>query len=271
MEPSDKDFARTFHFLDEHGDHIPLSSSIGDLSSLGGGSSKGLGASFKPPRSLSTSMRHRKTPSASQEGGLTYPQQLPSHRHVKTMSAYSVFSDNTLVQSVLMAEGMTDAEEDDELHEMPLPYAKGSVKAKLTWFGCICLAGVGMFVEAYVIITTGQVKTVWHNGYPECWDGTNDQACPEKIACCGLFPNTPEDVCSTTTPNEICTDQNTYPASLTCSDSQLVAVSYAEFAGIMAGMVSFGWIADHIGRKNAGTLTAILMIIGLGSHDVCRQ
>jgi MFS family permease len=163
-----------------------------------------------------------------------------------------------------MAEGMADSQDDDDLHEMPLPYVKGSVKAKITWFGCICLAGVGMFVEAYVIITTGQVKTVWHSGYPECWDNMNDQACPDKIVCCGLFPNTPEEVCSTTTPNEVCTDQNTYPDSLTCSDSQLVAVSYAEFAGIMAGMVSFGWIADQIGRKNAGTLTSILMIIGLG-------
>jgi MFS family permease len=262
MEPSDKDFARTFHFLDEHGDPLPVSSSIGETSSVGG-SSKGLGASFKPPRNLSGSMRHRKSLSSSKEGGSTF-QPMQSHRHVKTASAYSMFSDNTLVQSVLMAEGMMDAEDDEALQEMPLPYVKGNVKAKITWFGCICLAGVGMFVEAYVIITTGQVKTVWHNGYPECWDSTSDQVCPDKIVCCGLFPNTPEEVCSTTTPNEICTDQNTYPDGLTCSESQLVAVSYAEFAGIMAGMVSFGWIADQVGRKNAATLTSILMIIGLG-------
>jgi hypothetical protein len=31
-----------------------------------------------------------------------------------------------------------------------------------------------MFVEAYVNITTGQVKTVWHDNYPTCWDSEND-------------------------------------------------------------------------------------------------
>lgn len=32
----------------------------------------------------------------------------------------------------------------------------------------------------------------------------------------------------------------------------------------MLGMATFGWVADQIGRKNAGTITALLMIGGIG-------
>ena len=41
------------------------------------------------------------------------------------------------------------------------------------------------------------------------------------------------------------------------------AISYAEFVGIMVGMVIFGYIGDLYGRKFARILTSFLMILGL--------
>lgn len=95
-------------------------------------------------------------------------------------SVHSVYT----LQSVLLAEGVLDAQQlydDRVLDELPGRYSRGSVKAKITWFGALCLAGVGMFVEALVIITTGQIKTVWMAQYPECWDAGKDQSCPGNI------------------------------------------------------------------------------------------
>ena len=120
-----------------------------------------------------------------------------------------------------------------------------------------------------VIITTGQVKTVWHGNYPTyCWDSENEQPCPSNIECYGLFPNTPQDVCQVnsaqTSPNydNVCNpDDNTYPSSMLCSDCQLGGVSYAEFAGIMADMLAFGTIADRIDAANNLQLRALSHII----------
>jgi hypothetical protein len=219
-----------------------------------------------------------------------------SHRQ-KTLSNVSHWSENTLVQSVLLADGLVAAEQfaedwennnnldesepDEEqrdrfwLQKIPSRYANGSIKAKVTWFGILCLSGIGMFMEAYVIISTGQIKTIWHAEYPECWDSESDQPCPNHIACCGLFPNTPQQVCdSEPLADSICTaDSNYFPSQLFCTRQQTGGVSYAEFAGIMAGMLTFGYVADLIGRKVAGCLTAFFMIAGVGgmaffnSHD----
>jgi hypothetical protein len=261
MEPSDKAFARSYHFIDVHGEDIDLGASIGGRSHA----------------SSATTTRQRLVGAASSSSAAE-GKSATSRRRTKQLSASSGvsslvrFSENTLVQSVLLADGLVSAGDDNDeeelLREIPSRYKKGSVKSKITWFGVLCLAGVGMFVEAYVIITTGQVKTVWHDNYPECWDSEKDQPCPQNIECCGLFPNTPQDICTvsttTTTPNEICTSDNEYPTSLQCSSRQLGGVSYAEFAGIMVGMLTFGTIADLIGRKKAGSLTALFMIAGIG-------
>lgn len=121
-----------------------------------------------------------------------------------------------------------------------------------------------MFMEAYVIITTGQVKTIWHANYPTCWDAASKQQCPDNILCCDLFPNTPASVCSNeNAESNVCLADGKYPESALCTERQLGAVSYAEFGGIMAGMVVFGAIADVIGRKRASGMTALLMIAGL--------
>lgn len=249
MEPSDRTFVRSYKFHDENGEPLLFYSLSGvDLS----------------PTHTPVSSSHKR-PSLVKNR---------SRRNIRSrqLSQASVFSDNALVQSVLLAGGLVPAADDDTqqsmiLEELPSRYKKGSVKSRISWFGALCLAGIGMFVEAYVIITTGQVKTVWHANYPECWDSHNDQPCPNNIQCCGLFPNTPDAICSTDqsqTLTDTCTTENEYPTSLQCSAVQLGGVSYAEFAGIMGGMLIFGAICDMIGRKKAGSVTAILMIAGIG-------
>jgi hypothetical protein len=124
-----------------------------------------------------------------------------------------------------------------------------------------------MFVEAYIIITTGQVKSIWHSQYPECWSPDEDAHCPELIQCCGLFPNTPtfpnNDTCAVNIDDNHCQSDGAHTADRLCPSSITDSVSYSEFAGIMAGMLLFGAICDRIGRKNTGTLTSILMIAGV--------
>lgn len=123
-----------------------------------------------------------------------------------------------------------------------------------------------MFVEAYVIITTGQVKTLWDAQFPVCFSADKDQICPNLIRCCGLFPNTPVDPttgqCQPRN-TEFCNADGTYPQSSLCNEAATNALSYSEFAGIMVGMVTFGAIADCIGHNNAGLLTSILMVGGI--------
>jgi MFS family permease len=186
----------------------------------------------------------------------------------RSQSMHSVYTRH----SVYMADDVINSlQYRDEvlLGNLPERYSKGSVKAKVTWFGVLCLAGIGMFVEAFVIITTGQIKTIWHAEYPECWDSEKAQHCPNNIQCCGLFVNTPinnDNTCAATLePPGFCQGEglNTYPKALLCNARVISSVSYSEFAGIMAGMLIFGMVCDMIGRKNAGTLTSIIMIVGI--------
>ena len=172
-----------------------------------------------------------------------------------------------LLHSVYMAAGIHHEITEDALEGLPRRFEAGSVKAKVTWFGALCLAGIGMFVEAYIIITTGQIKTVWHSAYPTCFLADTDQLCPQNIHCCGLFPNTPADANGTCTvdTNELvyCNDDGTYSDNLLCKVDVEGPISYSEFLGIMLGMLIFGSLADLIGRNSAGILTAILMIVGV--------
>jgi len=153
-------------------------------------------------------------------------------------------------------------EQDEDLLAIQLPdrFASGSLKEVLSWFGKQFLAGLGMFVQAFIIITTGQIKTIWRAQYPECWIPSYEQKCPDKIDCCCLFPNTPEGLVPDA---EICAADGGYPPTYTCSKRQTNAVSYAQFAGIMAGMLVIGAVCDLIGRKRAGTITSLLMLVGI--------
>jgi len=146
---------------------------------------------------------------------------------------------------------------------LPERFDPNDVKARFAWFGVLCLAGIGMFIEAYVIITTGQVKTVWTAQYPACWAPNVEPSCPNMIECCGLFPNTPEVNGVCIPQSTVCSADGSFPSSYLCSESWINSISYSEFAGIMLGMVTFGTLADWIGHVRAGILTAVFMILGI--------
>lgn len=169
------------------------------------------------------------------------------------------------VNSVLMAEGLHRQVSKKDMENLPSRYEKGSTKASLQWFGAICVAGLGMFLNAYITVTTGQLKTVWNNQFPTCWQPDHEQNCPESIQCCGLFPNTPISVTGACAvePAATCTADGTYPDSVLCDKTTLGAVSYVQFAGIMLGMILFGKIGDCIGRVRAGIITSFLMLSGI--------
>mmetsp|Transcript_24505 Transcript_24505/g.69853 ORF Transcript_24505/g.69853 Transcript_24505/m.69853 type:complete len:765 (-) Transcript_24505:23-2317(-) len=190
-----------------------------------------------------------------------------SFHSIYTMHS-AIMSDGIL--NCFRVERDIDDNESSVLGQLPARYDDHSIKSKATWFGALCLAGVGMFVEALVIITTGQIKTIWHAQYPECWDAEKDQHCPNLIQCCDLFPNTPIDVvngemvCAANfDPPDFCQSDQTYPEAVLCGPGVTGGVSYSEFAGIMAGMLIFGIICDKIGRNKAGTITSMFMIVGI--------
>ena len=168
--------------------------------------------------------------------------------------------------------------DDGELDELPRRFEPGSSKAKLTWFGAIMLAGIGMFVEAFIIITTGQIKSVWHAAYPLCFDPDKNMNCVSQIHCCGSFPNTPE-TCGINNP-EIDTDtgvyyecdaDGTYNDNLSCQSGVIHIISYAEFAGIMLGMLTFGKLADLMGKHYAGILAALFQVVGVAMMTFYRN
>jgi MFS family permease len=147
------------------------------------------------------------------------------------------------------------------MNELPARFEPGSSKAKMTWFGALCIAGVGMFVEAYIIITTGQVKTIWKAQYPECL--AHSAVCPNLVQCCGVFSNEPltNGVC---VPEPgLCQADGTYPSGMVCNSGITGALSYVEFAGIMVGMLTFGKLADMFGRTRAGIIAALLQVVGV--------
>ena len=171
------------------------------------------------------------------------------------------------LQSVYMAAGIHHDIDENVLEDLPRRFEAGNVKARYKWFGALCLAGIGMFVEAYIIITTGQIKSVWSAAYPTCFDPTVEQGCPQNIACCDLFPNTPtndDGSCAVDfAESSMCADDGSFDDRMLCQDNVLDAQSYSSFAGIMLGMLTFGILADMIGRNAAGILTSVLMIVGV--------
>jgi hypothetical protein len=191
-----------------------------------------------------------------------------AHAFVAKMTARHPSNKIVRLKSIYLANGIHHHVTEDDLEDLPDRFSSSTTKARITWFGALCIAGIGMFIEAYIIITTGQIKTTWHSNYPTCWEPNTEQQCPDNIRCCGLFPNTPVDEatgeCAVDFTKSIVCNQTTgeYNDGELCEASVLGAVSYSEFAGIMVGMLVFGTLADIIGVNSAGILTSVLMIVG---------
>ncbi|KAK4531724.1 hypothetical protein CCYA_CCYA09G2581 [Cyanidiococcus yangmingshanensis] len=125
-------------------------------------------------------------------------------------------------------------------------------------------AGSGMFIAAYFLITTGQLKTIWEAAYPTCWLGAihGSVNCANQVRCPGLFPQCTKAPCLDFIPGFCTGPDDGYPTQYTCSNSVLIANSCVVFGGIMLGMLGFGWVADAFGRRIGGICTAAMMVIG---------
>ncbi|MGK3737541.1 MAG: hypothetical protein ACI8RD_009261 [Bacillariaceae sp.] len=140
--------------------------------------------------------------------------------------------------SVFLATGIHHQLSETDFEDLPRRFESGSTKASISWFGALCMAGIGMFIEAYIIITTGQIKTLWHDAYPACFMSSHDQVCPNNIECCGLFPNTPMNDTSGEcavdfTMSGFCDPTTTeYYDGVLCNQGILGSISYSEFAGV---------------------------------------
>lgn len=183
----------------------------------------------------------------------------PMHAKGAVPADLSTIRRNGLISSVFLASGLHGHNHEGE--ELPPRVQIATTKAKIKWFGALCVTGIGMFVEAYIIITTGQIKTVWHDAYPTCFVPDEEMVCPDLIQCRGLFPNTPETV-EGTNPNW-CQDDGTYKDELLCTPGVISSLSFVEFAGIMLGMLTFGKLADLMGNQSAAILAAFLQLIGI--------
>ncbi|KAK4536188.1 hypothetical protein CDCA_CDCA07G2213 [Cyanidium caldarium] len=128
----------------------------------------------------------------------------------------------------------------------------------------LLVTGAGMFIAAFFLITTGQLKTVWEAAYPTCWLGANGNSvnCPDKIKCPGLFPECSTAPCGGYQPGYCTGADGGYPASQVCSKSVLVATSGVVFGGVMLGMLFFGAVGDRMGRRFGGIATMAVMATG---------
>jgi MFS family permease len=48
----------------------------------------------------------------------------------------------------------------------------------------------------------------------------------------------------------------------TCTSGLVKSVTYTEIGGVIAGMVTMGYIADKFGRRNGSRITSLVMLIG---------
>lgn len=172
------------------------------------------------------------------------------------------------VHKVLVAEIIHHGEIDDEaVAHLPSRFWDDSIRSKLMWFGSLCLCGTGLFIEAYMIITTGQITLIWENEYPECWLAGKSPHCPNVVQCCGTFKDNPLEVngtCNLDMVNSmLCTSEGNYPDQLLCNKKIDNSISYSSFAGIMLGMLTFGYVCDWIGHTKAGVLTSLLQLVGV--------
>ena len=160
MEPDDATWEHQHKFFDQDGGEIEIEDDVANVADV-----------IAPfvPKTGSTSVRteHTRTSTAADDSAANeketfFANEASPHHENENMRK------SDLVHSVLLARGIHHRIDDETLACIPTRYEKGSTKAKLTWFGALCMSGLGMFVEAYVIVTTGQVKTIWHDQYPEC-------------------------------------------------------------------------------------------------------
>ncbi|KAI3423023.1 hypothetical protein D9Q98_010707 [Chlorella vulgaris] len=111
-------------------------------------------------------------------------------------------------------------------HDFPRPVVKASRNPALMlwrWWVASLLPGMGMFSEAYFIFAIGNIEPLLAIQYPSCFGDAE-----------------PFD----------------------CNQSTMDNIQNIEISAIIVGMLSFGFIADVIGRKWGSRMTMLIMFIG---------
>ncbi|BAM81164.1 probable inorganic phosphate transporter [Cyanidioschyzon merolae strain 10D] len=100
------------------------------------------------------------------------------------------------------------------------PRSENGISGFIQYLAASLFTGIGIFIEGYFTVNTGQVKTAWTNAYPTCF-GTKPIS---GTTCQGL-------------------------AASSCTKGTQKANTYSIFAGLIVGMLFFGLLGDRIGRR----------------------
>lgn len=102
----------------------------------------------------------------------------------------------------------------------------GKIFGEKIWhrYLAIALPGLGMFCEAYIIFSVGNISSLQKTIWPDCFE--TFKVCPQNVI-----------------------DQK--------------IDSYIQIAGIMFGMITMGLLADHIGRKWGSRIVSVIMLMGV--------
>ena len=92
----------------------------------------------------------------------------------------------------------------------------------VVWYFSWALPGIGMFSEAYIVFSSGQIKTQQQTMWPSCFTKYID--CEKEMV--------------------------------------LHLAGYIQICGIMAGMIMWGPLGDIIGRKWGSRIVALIMLSG---------
>lgn len=99
-------------------------------------------------------------------------------------------------------------------------------QANFALCGAGMVAGAGMFSESYFLFALGNIKHIWHEQYPSCFNSSLAEEFGE------------------------------------CNTNLVSSLTYIEVLGVIFGMLTFGFFADILGRRWGSCSTATIMFVG---------
>lgn len=110
----------------------------------------------------------------------------------------------------------------------------------IAWYLRNCVVpGAGLLLEGYVLFSVGNVKSLFQDVWPQCWNYSSWEKSYAKAH-----------------PNE------SVPGPI-CNKTWLAAVDYLEICGIICGQIGVGFIGDSLGRRWGLIQDAVIMFVGL--------